>query len=318
MPANRGSTILRLLLIALGVQKIICCCVQADPATRKAAMHALSAHPYASDDLVNSPAWPAFCSNLSTLLADSDAEVSSAAVAFAEKVFREVRGSKPLELADLCLALAGHVASTPAPCDERGTILESTSAGASTTQPCTYTAQETGDTASDRAAVRAAAVKLLLRCLQALPRVWATFRDPLLQQLWDAVCPLLKLHVHSSPDSSMQQPDHSGRIVEQQRMRHSAAASSGDQRRPGDGPSLGDADCRDFGGSVNAAKEQRLGAPRLEGSGELCGPLVELCSAEGWSGDWWKVWTAPARPARVSLLSPYLLCPPACTTVSRV
>lgn len=295
--------------------------LQVDPATRKAAMHALSAHPYASDDLVNSPGWPAFCRSLSAVLADSDMEVSSAAAAFAEEVFKEVRCSKPLELADLCLALAAHIATDRhcdifAPCDEAGCLLESTLAGAGM-QACTLRTQAAGNNAGDRAAVRAAAVKLLLRCLQALPRVWATFRDPLLQQLWDAVCPLLKRGLCSSASSAVQQPDHTGSIVQQQTMDHSAAA---DLAHSSDGPSLSDAGCRGLPpseGCVSGAQQQRPGletdAPRLDASWHLCGPLLEMCAAEGWSGDWWKAWTAPARAARVCITFPMHL--PACKSL---
>ncbi|BDA45655.1 hypothetical protein COCOBI_07-4420 [Coccomyxa sp. Obi] len=320
-----------------------------DPAKRKAAMHALSVHPYAADDLVNSPAWPTFCHSLTALLAESDVEVSTAAVTLAGKIFREVRHSKPHELADLCLSLAAHVASghgggSLAACSRKhppSTQQDSIAAsGESSVQPVQpevasceasdshstrdglvsmgwpasqaggptqagmFTAEADGQNRSERAAVRAAAVTLLLRCLQALPRMWATFRDPQLQQLWDVLCPLLKLEVCNPASGSAQQLSCGEDAIVQQRM-HLAAASASCPADCSDGASIGDGGHTEMhgpGAGVAVAQQQMLGVTGTVAvphpDGQMCGPLVEMCSAEGWSGDWWKAWTAPARPAR--------------------
>ncbi|CAL8470761.1 g10303 [Coccomyxa elongata] len=312
-----------------------------DPTKRKMAMHALSVHPYAADDLVNSPAWPTFCHSLTALLAESDVEVSTAAVDLADKVFREVRRSKPHELADLCLSLAAHVASgqvggslaacssihpaSAQQCRDKASgdssvqpvLPEVASCGASdshTTRdgivgrewPPSQTrgpkqagmsaAKEDGQNRGERAAVRAAAVNLLLRCMQALPRMWATFRDPQLVQLWDALCPLLKLELCSPASSFVQQLSNGENAIAQHRM-HLAAASPADCSG---GPPISN----EYHGPCAgvAVAQQRLavtGAVAVpHPDWQLCGPLVEMCSAVGWSGDWWKAWTAPARPAR--------------------
>ena len=345
-------------LFSLGMStSLISCRSQVDPAKRKAAMLALSAHPYAADDLVNSPAWPTFCQSLTALLADLDVEVSNAAVDLADKVFREVRHSKPQELADLCLSLAAHVASGhaggslaacsrndppstqqyrervsgdstvkpvqpeialcedsfshPTRDDSVGVGWPASQAG-SPRQPGICTAEADGQDRGERAAARAAAIKLLLRCLRALPRVWATFRDTQLQQLWDALCPLLKLELCSPASSLAEQQEHGDNATFQPRMpladaRGSSPAHSSDGLFTGSG-----ANTKLHSPCAGIAQHQILGVNGAVAvphpDGQLCGLLVELCSAEGWSGEWWKAWTAPARPARVCSRPFQLFC----------
>lgn len=321
---------------------LMCYQLQNDPAKRKTAMHSLSVHPYAADDLVNSPAWPTFCHSLTALLGESDVEVSTAAVDLAEKIFREVRRNKPHELADLCLSLAAHVASgqvggSLAACSVNhppsAQQYRDKASGDPSVQPVlpkvascgisdshttrdgfvgrgwppsrtggprqagTLAAEEEGQNIRERAAVRAAAVNLLLRCLQALPRMRATLRDPQLAQLWDALCPLLKLELCSPAGSLVQQLSNDENTIVQQRM-HLSAASPADCSAGHSISSESRGPCAGV-----AVAQQRLvvtGAVAVPHPDEqLCGPLVEMCSTVGWSGDWWKAWTAPARPARV-------------------
>lgn len=238
-------------------------------------MQALLTHPYAADDLVNSPAWPSFCRSLETVLADPDPETSGAAVTFAESVFREVKGSKPHELADLCITVCAHISSEQcsmqqasgldAGVSQTGRASCSRSAGSCSMQGQRQSPQCPAEEVNCRTAVRTAVLRLLLQCLRALPRVWATFRDPMLQRLWDAVCPLLRLDICSSVRGSLQQTDSNCRDCEQQS--HARAAGA-------DAPS----------------------------AGGLSGALLDICLTEGWRGDWWAAWIASARPARVGQL----------------
>ena len=86
--------------------------MQADGAQRKAALQALSADPYAAEDLVRSAAWPDFCAGMNAMLSNPEPDAAMAAAAFLGKVFEEVRLCDPQSMAEVFIALASHIASS--------------------------------------------------------------------------------------------------------------------------------------------------------------------------------------------------------------
>ena len=86
--------------------------MQADGAQRKVALQALSADPYAAEDLVRSAAWPEFCAGMSATLSDPEPDTAMTAAAFLGKVFEGVGLCDPQSMAEVFIALASHVASS--------------------------------------------------------------------------------------------------------------------------------------------------------------------------------------------------------------
>ena len=85
--------------------------MQADSAQRKVALQALSADPYAAEDLVRSAAWPEFCAGMSATLSDPEPDTAMTAASFVGKVFEGVGLCDPQSMAEVFIALASHVAS---------------------------------------------------------------------------------------------------------------------------------------------------------------------------------------------------------------
>ncbi len=249
---------------------------------------------------MRSASWPAFCRILPSVLSDADAEVADGAITFAESVYEEVRNISAQQLAELCMAMAAHFAAS----NNRRHQSEPPAAAASE-----------GDAARRRVA------RLLLRCLQVLPRMWATFKPDLMQRLWDALCPVLRLSrsldtgpcaiaANSAPcwncESSASRPDQAEHghaaargwpevfLADAERQHGLDASRAGQAHCAGSMPGAG---C-DSGDAEIARGEKEEG--HVQRVGRLQGCLVELCELPEWDASWWRAWTAPAMAARVS------------------
>lgn len=264
---------------------------QRDIHQRKAALEVLLSHQYAADDLLSSPAWQPFCSILPAVLASSCADTAAAAARFADAVFREVRRTSPQQLAQLCIATAAGVGApasarlAPKPACQSGSGLH---AGLAAAQHAGNPSEAAG---RGGAAAQAAVLRLLLNMLEALPKVWSGFRQPLMQQLWGAVCPLLRTDIgglapavpgvpafkhaeqHADPEGSC--------------SRHGTAAGC---------PCMSSGHAESMPTSVGD-EAAGPGACLEPAAG---GMLRALCSADEGRGRWWRMWTAPAASARVT------------------
>lgn len=272
---------------------------QRDAHLRKAALEVLLAHPYAADDLLSSSAWQPFCSVLPSLLSDACPETAMSAATFAGSVFREVKRSSPQQLAQLCIALAASVtcpddactASVPAWQPGKGSH-----AGADAAVHATSSADTAG---LYRAAAHAAVLKLLVSVLEALPKVWASFRAPLLQQLWDALCPLLRTEAgsrstFSAEPTAASRPAHANEPeMGCQHTRKPAGTSSTCSAVQLDHPS-GKAQSASGSGQTQVSQHRSSA-----GAGYAAHPLAALCHADAGFGRWWRMWTAPAASAKV-------------------
>ena len=177
-----------------------------------------------------------------------------------------------------------------------------------------------------RAHVRAGLTRLLLRSLQALPKVWASLRPPLMQQLWDAICPLLRLPGSSPPQQLA--PADQGQLEARATQRTCSAEGITDSRSslldlsPASAAGTASTETASLGDAALPAQRSgseapgpgpcmppALGAPgpadcRVADTDEdhspAAGPLAELCAAEENLGAWWRTWTAPAASCKVS------------------
>jgi hypothetical protein len=270
--------------------------LQRDPHLRKTALEVLLAHPYAADDLLNSPAWQPFCAVLPSLLADACTETAAAAASFAGCVFREVKRSSPQQLAQLCTAIAASVTidnacTASAPAQHAGRSLHAGSSAAK------HASSSAADTAGlDRAATQAAVLKLLVAVLEALPKVWASFRPPLLQQLWDAVCPLLYVKAGVNRASSAEP---TAAVVHA----HAQQAEAGCQLTSDAAVGTRDRAVYEPNGKAQAASGSGLAQAFQHRSGAVSSctarPLAALYRADEGCGHWWRMWTAPAASAKV-------------------
>ena len=273
---------------------------QRDPRLRQPALEVLLAHPYAADDLLSSPAWQPFCTVLPSLLSDACTETAAAAASFARSIFREVKMSSPQQLAQLCIALAASVTCVDNACTAcNPSCLPGRSSHVAS--DAALHASSSVDTASlDRAALQAAVMKLLAAALEALPKVWASFRPPLLQQLWDTVCALLRSEAgsHSAPSAepiAAEAPAHAKQAEAVcGHLRGAAAGTKAAVQLPQPG--------RKAQTACSSGRAQACQHRGSAGASSASQPLAALCHADEGNGRWWRLWTAPAASAKVVIL----------------
>lgn len=199
--------------------------MQASDVQRTAALQSLLADPYAAEDLLRSQAWPQFCACLGTMLSDPRPETALAGAAFLEKVLEEARLCDPQSVAELFIALSSHICSSSASQHPGFREQAAGSLPAAQGQPrsprkvpgCGSRAALSAAAAVNAAPLqllaeaRACKLRLLVKILEALPKVWVCAKAPMMKQLWRFLAPLLHIdaryHIQQAEQCSEAAPD---------------------------------------------------------------------------------------------------------------
>ena len=155
-------------------------------------------------------------------------------------------------------------------------------------------------------AVRLSQLRLLVRALEALPKLWVCLKAPLMQRLWKSLAPLLFIHPQYQHHSSQAGDHQQGAPGHARQTRVSPVAGGVPAARggcePGEPTVSGCASMT----SLPAAPGIRLAA--------LQGPLLELSLATEappqHAKSWWQAWTLQVFSTRVSpaASSPFTRC----------
>ena len=143
---------------------------------------------------------------------------------------------------------------------------------------------------------RAAQLRLLVRCLEALPKLWVCLKAPLMQSLWKSLAPLLFIHPQYQHHGCQATDNQQGACGQaRQTCLDSVAGGTRPVRggcKPGQ-PRVSGCASRP---TPPAAPDIRLAA--------LQGPLLELSLATEATPQhvksWWQAWTVPVFSTRVS------------------
>ena len=143
---------------------------------------------------------------------------------------------------------------------------------------------------------RAAQLRLLVKALEALPKLWVCLKAPMMQSLWKSLAPLLSIHAQYQRHSCQAEDNQQG--VPGQARRTCPEELAGDKQPVRGGCQAGQpivSGCTSRDPSP-AAPDIRLAA--------LQGPLLELSlgteALPQHVKSWWQAWTLPVFSTRVS------------------